>query len=34
MKNEWKMDKICQRGWKIIEMDENMVDECMKPQYW
>jgi hypothetical protein len=34
MNNEWKIDKICQYGWKIVEMDENMTDECMNPQYW
>jgi hypothetical protein len=31
MKNECKMDKICQYGWKAVEMDENMIDECMNP---
>jgi hypothetical protein len=25
------MDKICQYGWKTVEMDENMIEECMKP---
>ena len=31
---QWmKMDKICHYGWKIVEMDENMIDECMNPQY-
>jgi hypothetical protein len=34
MNNEWKIDKICQYGWKIVEMDENMIDECMNPQYY
>jgi hypothetical protein len=34
MNNEWKMDKICQYGWKTVEMDENMIDECINPQYW
>jgi hypothetical protein len=34
MKNERKMDKFCQYGWKNVEMDENMIDECMNPQYW
>ena len=29
-----KMDKICQYGWKSVEMDENMIAECMNPQYW
>jgi hypothetical protein len=32
---QWKkMDKICQYWWKTIEMDENMIDKCMNPQYW
>jgi Zn-dependent M32 family carboxypeptidase len=34
MKNEWKMDKIYQYGWKTVEMDENMIGECMNPRYW
>jgi hypothetical protein len=29
-----KMDKNCQYRWKIVEMDENMIDECINPQYW
>jgi hypothetical protein len=28
------MDKICRYGWKIVEVDENMIDKCMNPQYW
>ena len=34
MNNEWKMDKIYQYGWKIVEMGENMIDKCINPQYW
>jgi hypothetical protein len=28
-----KMNEICQFGWKTVEMDENMIDECMNSQY-
>jgi hypothetical protein len=31
MNNKWKMDKICQYGWKNVEMDENMINKCMNP---
>jgi hypothetical protein len=33
MNNEWKTDRICQYGCKTVEMDENMIDECINPQY-
>jgi hypothetical protein len=29
---QWmKNGKFCQYGWKLIEMDENMIDERMNP---
>ena len=26
MNDGWKMDKLCQGGWNIVEIDENIIE--------
>jgi hypothetical protein len=33
MKSEWKMEIYVNMDEKKVEVDENVIDECMNPQY-